>query len=283
MTGILPPATEKLLQHPAALCNMVRRLAMAAGDHALQYYDESGCAAEAEAKADGSPVTLADREAEAIILDGLAGITPGIKVVGEEAVAAGIIPDLTTAEWFWLVDPIDGTREFIHGSPDFTVNIALIHRGVPVLGVVFVPVTGELYAGHGPDTAIRYLADTGAEKPIRVRDLPRAGLTVVSSRHQQDQKSFDRFIADFKIAKALRRGSSLKLCLIAAGKADLYPRFGRICEWDIAAGDAILRSAGGAIVDLDGAPLTYGHADRAFYSPEFIASSGFWPVEDLDA
>lgn len=276
----LSPALEQLLRHPAALCNMVRRLAIEAGDHTLQYYDEAGCAA--EEKPDGSPVTQADRETEAIIIKSLQDMTPGLPVVGEESVAAGLIPDLGEAGWFWLVDAIDGTREFVRGSPDYTVNIALIHQNAPVLGVIFAPVTGELYAGHGPGTAIRYLADTRNEKPIRVRDLPPGGLTVVSSRNQHDPAAFDDFVAGFKIAKALRRGSSLKMCLIAAGKADLYPRYGRTCEWDTAAGDAILRSAGGHIVDMQGAPLTYGHAERQFCNPEFVASSGFWPVAEMD-
>lgn len=274
----LSPATEKLLRHPAAICNMVRRLAIEAGDHTLQYYEEAGCAA--DEKTDGSPVTIADREAEAIIIKGLNDIAADIPVVGEEATAAGIIPDLSGAEWFWLVDPLDGTREFVRGSPDYTVNIALIHRGIPVLGVVYAPVSGELYAGYGQGTAIRWLADTQNEKPIRVRDMPSGGLTVISSRNHHHQTEFDQFIADFKIAKAVRRGSSLKICLIAAGKADVYPRFGLTCEWDTAAGDAILRSAGGHIVDMQGAPLTYGHADRKFHNPEFVASSGFWPVPD---
>lgn len=274
----LSPATEKLLQHPAALCNMVRRVAIAAGDHTLQYYDESGCAA--DEKSDGSPVTIADREAEAIIIKGLTDILPDVPVIGEESVAAGTVPDISASEWFWLVDPLDGTREFIRGSPDYTVNIALIHRGVPVLGVVYAPVSGELYAGHGAGTAIRWLADNNNDKPIRVRNLPAGGLTVISSRNHHDEKKLDKFLADFKIAKSMRRGSSLKICLIAAGKADLYPRFGLTSEWDTAAGDAVLRSAGGHIVDMKGVPLSYGHAQKKFENPEFVASSGFWPVPD---
>jgi len=274
----LSPATEKLLKHPAALCNMVRRVAIAAGDHTLQYYDESGCAA--DEKSDGSPVTIADREAEAIIIKGLHDIFPDVPVVGEESVAAGVIPDLSATEWFWLVDPLDGTKEFIRGSADYTVNIALIHRGVPVLGVVYAPVNGELYAGHGAGTAIRWLADNNNDKPIRVRSLPAGGLTVISSRNHHDENQLDKFLADFKIAKSMRRGSSLKICLIAAGKADLYPRFGLTSEWDTAAGDAVLRSAGGHIVDMKGAPLSYGHAQKKFENPEFVASSGFWPVPD---
>jgi 3'(2'), 5'-bisphosphate nucleotidase len=274
----LSPATEKLLQHLPALCNMVRRVAIEAGDHTLQYYDEAGCAA--DEKSDGSPVTIADREAEAIIIKGLQNIMPDVPVVGEESVAAGTIPDLSNTEWFWLVDPLDGTKEFIRGSPDYTVNIALIHRGVPVLGVVYAPVNGELYSGHGAGTAIRWLADSNNDKPIRVRNLPSEGLTVMSSRNHQNPTALSKFLAEFKVAKEIRRGSSLKICLIAAGKADLYPRFGLTSEWDTAAGDAVLRSAGGHIVDMKGAPLSYGHAQKKFENPEFVASSGFWPVPD---
>lgn len=267
--------TEKLLQHPKALCNMLRRLAVEAGDHTLQYFDESG--SHSEQKEDGSPVTLADKEAEAIILKGLTDMVPDIPVVGEESVAAGIIPDLTGHDWFFLVDPVDGTREFVRGSPDYTVNIALIHKGVPVIGVVYAPVTGELYAGHGAGTAIRWLADSNKEKPIQVRDMPPKGLTVITSRSLKYQDRMDVFLNDFKVAKAQRRGSSLKICLIAAGKADLYPRFGLTSEWDTAAGDAVLRAAGGHIVTLGGDVLTYGHGDKKFLNPEFVASSGFWP------
>jgi 3'(2'), 5'-bisphosphate nucleotidase len=267
--------TEKLLQHPKALCNMLRRLAVEAGDHTLQYYDESG--SQSEQKEDGSPVTIADRESEEIILKGLADMVPDIPVVGEESIAAGIIPDLNGHDWFFLVDPVDGTREFIRGSPDFTVNIALIHKGVPVIGVVYAPVTGELYAGHGAGTAIRWLADSNKEKPIQVRDMPPKGLTVIISRSLKYQDRMDAFLTDFKVAKAQRRGSSLKICLIAAGKADLYPRFGLTSEWDTAAGDAVLRAAGGSIVTLQGDVLTYGHAAQKFLNPEFVASSGFWP------
>ncbi len=279
---ILSDNTEKLLKHPKALCNMLRRVAVEAGDHTLQYFDESGSHAgyALDRKEDGSPVTIADREAEDIILNALRDITPGIPVVGEESIAAGIIPDLTGHDWFFLVDPVDGTREFIRGSPDYTVNIALIHRGEPVLGIVYAPVIGELYAGCGPGTAIRWLADTGNEKPLQTRDLPPQGLTAIISRSLQYQDRMDVFLQDFKLAKTLRRSSSLKICLIAAGKADIYPRFGQTCEWDTAAGDAVLRAAGGHIVDLNGTPLSYGHAAQKFFNPEFVASSGFWPLKE---
>lgn len=259
---------------------MVRRVAVKAGDHTLMYFDESGYAA--DTKADGSPVTRADQEAEQSIIDGLREIAGDIPIVAEESVAAGVIPDLTGAEWFWLVDPLDGTREFVRGSGDYSVNIALIHHHEPVLGVIYAPVPGELYAGCGPGTALRWLAESENEKKIHVRDLPNEGLTVVAGRLSKNPVKLNAFIEDFKVAKVLQKGSSLKLCMIAAGKADLYPRFGETSEWDTAAGDAILRAAGGHVVDLQGVPLSYGHAERKFANPPFVASSGFWPIAEQD-
>jgi 3'(2'), 5'-bisphosphate nucleotidase len=281
MTGF-PPATEQLLRHPKALCNMVRRLAVQAGDHTIPFFESIGTDDDAgfDVKADGSPFHRADVEAEAMIITGLEGFAPGIPVIGEESVNAGKIPDLSGVDWFWLVDPIDGTKEFLegpNGSGDYTVNIALVHKGVPVLGVVYAPVSGELYAGCGPGTAIRWLADTDNEKPIAVRDAPAAGFTVVASRNHGNAPKLDAFLAELKVTKVLHRASSLKICVIAAGKADIYPRHGLTSEWDTAAGHAVLTSAGGSLVDLNGAPLTYGHADRKFLNPEFVASSGFWP------
>ncbi|HEY8191529.1 MAG TPA: 3'(2'),5'-bisphosphate nucleotidase CysQ [Alphaproteobacteria bacterium] len=279
----LSPQTQQLLKHLPALCNMARRLAVKAGDHTLPYFETVGedGGTERQIKADGSPFTVADTEAEDIILAGLREMTPDIPVVGEESVSAGRIPDLNGAEWFWLVDPIDGTKEFLlgpNGSGEYTVNIALIHKGAPVLGVVYAPVAGQLYAGCGPGTAIRWRVDQGKDKPIAVRDTPAAGFTVVTSRNHHNEEKLNGFLTELKVAKVLHRASSLKICAIAEGKADIYPRHGLTSEWDTAAGHAILASAGGSIVDLDGHSLTYGHAGRKFHNPEFVASSGFWPL-----
>lgn len=275
---VIQARTQKLLDHPKALCNMVARIAVAAGDRTLDYYDESGSGA-FETKADGSVVTQADREAEEIIRTRLADIASDIPFIGEETVAAGTCPPLTDGGWFWLVDPIDGTRGFIRGNPDYTVNIALIHNGAPVLGVVYVPVTGTLYAGCGPGTAIRRIeGESAQDKPIAVRPPPARGLTVLESSYHRSDEIQTRFLDSLKVEKRIRRGSSLKICLIAAGKADLYPRLGETSEWDTAAADAVLRAAGGTIVDLNGNTLTYGHAEREFRNPDFVASSGFWPV-----
>lgn len=260
-----------LLDHPQALTNMIRRVALEAGAATLEYFDESGFMGSAEDKSDGSPVTIADREAEVIIEKALADILPDVPMIGEEAVSEGRIPDISKSEYFWLVDPLDGTKEFISGSGDYTVNIALIKNDSPVLGVVYAPAKGELYAGCGVGTAIRWMEDTDTEKSIRVRKPPMEGLTVVSSKSHGDPLKLDAFLSGFKVAKTLKRGSSLKICAIAAGKADLYPRFGATCEWDTAAAHAVLQAAGGEIVAVDdNKPLRYGKADRKFLNPEFI-------------
>lgn len=263
---------NKLLEHPAALCNQIRRLAVEAGHITLDYFDEAGFS-DVEYKSDRTPVTQADRAAEALIEKGLKDILPDVPMVGEEASAIGRIPDLKDATHFWLVDPLDGTREFISGSGDYTVNIALIHSGVPILGVVYAPALGELYAGYG-ETAIRWKEESETEKQINVRKPPKEGLTVVASRGHGDSTKLEDFLSQYKVEKLVKRGSSLKICVIAAGKADLYPRFGKTYEWDTAAGDAVLRAAGGKITDIEGNLLVYGRAHERFLNPEFIASSG---------
>lgn len=266
--------SKKLLEHLPALCNVVRSIAEEAGLVTLDYFDAAGCGG-IDTKGDGSPVTAADLAAEAIIEKALGALIPGIPVVGEEAVSKGRLPGLSQVEHFWLVDPVDGTKEFISGSGDYTVNIALVRKGEPVLGVVYAPAKGEMYAGCGPGTAVRFLEDTGREKQIEVRKPPERGLTVVASRSHGDAGRLDAFLSGYKVEKLLKRGSSLKICAVAAGKADLYPRFGPTCEWDTAAGDAVLRSAGGIMTDFSGAPLTYGKSAEGFVNPEFVASSEY--------
>ncbi len=271
--------SEKLLQHLPALCNIVRRIAIEAGHETLKYFDESGFDA-SKAKDDGSPVTIADHAAEEIIEKALYEILPAVPVVGEELAAAGRIPEIGGSEYFWLVDPLDGTKEFISGSGDYTVNIALLYKGDPVLGVVYSPVNGELYAGCGEGTAIRWLEDTNKEKSIHVRKPPPGGLTVVASLNHANDKKLEDFLREYKVEKLVKRGSSLKICAVASGKADLYPRLGPTCEWDTAAGDAVLRAAGGYVMTLDNhAPFTYGHARRKFLNPEFVAApSDFFEI-----
>lgn len=223
-------------------------------------------------KADTSPVTAADEQAEAVILAGLLRLAPGIPVVAEEAIAAGRVPDITGGRFF-LVDPLDGTREFVDRNGEFTVNIALIDQGVPVLGVVFAPAVGgavgRLFAGAvGADA---WVEDAQGRRPIRCRAVPAEGLTVVASRSHGDAAALDAFLAGRRVARRADAGSSLKLCLIAEGAADLYPRHGRTMEWDIAAGHAVLAAAGGQVWTIDGSePLRYGKP--RFENPHFFAA-----------
>lgn len=267
---------HKLLSHPAALCNIVRRIAVEAGEITLNYFESPDLDHAVEQKEDGSPVSMADKEAEVFITKALKDIFSDIPVVGEEAVAGGYRPDLQSETYFWLVDPLDGTREFVRGGEDFTVNIALIHNRHPILGVVYAPATGTLYAGHGEQTAIRWKQDSDTEKPIMIRPPPHKGLTIVSSRSHGNNERLQDFLEHFKIQKLLKKGSSLKICAIAEGKADLYPRFGPTCEWDTAAGHAVLTAAGGFLTDTSGKPLTYGSTDPKLLNPEFVAASFKW-------
>jgi 3'(2'), 5'-bisphosphate nucleotidase len=218
-------------------------------------------------KGDESPVTQADQKAEAVILAGLALLAPGVPVVAEEAVAAGHVPDVR--DRFFLVDPLDGTKEFISRNGEFTVNIALIEGGVPVLGLVYAPAIGRLFAGALDVGA--WLEDVEGHHAIRCRAVPADGLTVVASRSHGDESALDAFLGERKVASRTNAGSSLKLCLVAAGEADLYPRLGRTMEWDIAAGDAVLRAAGGSVrVVASGALLAYGKP--GFDNPHFYAA-----------
>ena len=238
-----------------------------------------------QGKADASPVTLADAQAEAVILAGLRALTPDIPVVAEEAAAAGLAPQVAGGGRFWLVDPLDGTREFVARNGEFTVNIALIEHGQPLLGVVLAPAihgsgvggssgpAGVLYAGlvgHGA-----WVDDGAGRRPIHCRPVPDAGLAVLASRSHGDAAALDAFLANHlagrRVAQLGTAGSSLKLCLLAAGQADLYPRLGRTMEWDIAAGHAVLAAAGGSVCRIDtGAPLAYGKP--GFENPHFVAA-----------
>ena len=229
-------------------------------------------------KADDSPVTAADQLAEDLILRALAQHAPGIAVVAEEQVAAGHVP--APAAEFFLVDPLDGTQEFIHRRGEFTVNIALIRAAQPVLGVVYAPVSGALYvgdvaAGRAQRAQLDPLQPAAlAFEPIRVRAVPAAGLTAVASRSHRSSQT-DAYLARYRIARLLSVGSSLKFCMLACGEADLYPRLGPTMEWDTAAGQAVLVAAGGAVFAADGQPLRYGKPQ--FRNPWFVASGTLVP------
>jgi 3'(2'),5'-bisphosphate nucleotidase len=230
-----------------------------------------------ERKEDHSPVTDADRAAEAIIAVRLAAVAPGVPMIGEEGVYEGRVPP--TGEAFFLVDPLDGTREFVAGGNDFTVNIGLVVEGAPTLGVIYLPASGKLFAAVVGEGAWRAEVKDGAvaeRQAIRTR-RPGAVLDVVASRSHRSPET-EAFIARFNVGHLVHRGSSLKFCAVAEGKADLYPRLGTTMQWDTAAGDAILRAAGGQVVTLDGRPLTYGpgpaRGPDAFRNPWFVACGG---------
>jgi 3'(2'), 5'-bisphosphate nucleotidase len=252
----------------------VEQLTRHAGQVVMQIY---ATAFSVHGKADSSPVTEADQRAEEVILAGLRALTPGVPIVAEEQVSAGLGPVLDGSGDFWLVDPLDGTREFVARNGEFTVNIALIQRGQPVLGVVLAPAIGgaggQLYAGVVGQGA--WLQDATGRRPIACRAVPAAGLTVLASRSHGDAAALDaylpRLLAGRPLAQLGTAGSSLKLCLIAAGQADAYPRLGRTMEWDIAAGHAVLAAAGGSVCRVDdGTPLRYGQP--GFENPHVVAA-----------
>jgi 3'(2'), 5'-bisphosphate nucleotidase len=215
-------------------------------------------------KSDASPVTEADEAANDFIVARLAALTPDIPIIAEESVAAGIVPEV--GERFWLVDPLDGTREFIAGRDEYTVNIALIEARVPTLGVIDLPAKGETYLGIVGDGAWRIV--DGKREAIAARTVPSVDPIAVASRSHGDAKT-DTWLSEAGVGECVRAGSSAKFCVLACGKADLYPRFGRTMEWDIAAGHAILAAAGGSVQTLDGAPFLY--AKPGFENPAFIA------------
>ena len=245
-----------------------------AGAIEMRYFRE-GVAT--ETKADSSPVTAADREAEVVLLAALAQAAADIPVIAEERVSQGIVPAVGDA--FFLVDPLDGTREFINQRGEFTVNVALIERGQPVFGIVYAPALSELYVTLGPDRAVfaralpggasTHLAALGS-MDIRTRKPDPAALTAVASRSHLTPET-DQFLARYQVADRRNAGSSLKFCLLARGEADLYPRLGPTMEWDTAAGHAVLAAAGGCVTTPEGAPLRYGKAADGFRNPHFVA------------
>jgi 3'(2'), 5'-bisphosphate nucleotidase len=243
-------------------------LALAAGREIMRIYAAPISAA---LKPDQSPVTEADLAAERIILDGLQRIAAGTPVISEEAASRGEAPNAGDA--FYLVDPLDGTREFISRNGEFTVNIARIELGHPISGIVLAPALGRIFWGDVSTGSFQGQIESDGHvswRAIRVRTPPPRGLTVVASRSHRDSKT-EEFIAARKPPEIVSVGSSLKFCLIAASEADLYPRFGRTMEWDTAAGHAVLAAAGGKVVDESGTPLRYGKP--GFENPAFIASA----------
>jgi 3'(2'), 5'-bisphosphate nucleotidase len=257
-----------------AVLALFESLALSAGRAIMDIF-EAGFAH--ETKADASPVTEADRAAERVILEGLRIALAGVTCVAEEEIAAGVMPVLE-GDAILLIDPLDGTKEFINRQKDFTVNIALVRKGTPEIGVVYAPARGLLYSGRpGEATEVSITPDfmPAARRKISVRSVAEP-LTIVASRSHRTLET-DEFIARFEGADIVSVGSSLKFCLLASGEADLYPRFGRTMEWDTAAGDAVLRGAGGRTMLIDGGPLRYGkrgqRGEADFANPWFIADT----------
>ena len=247
----------------------------------VRLVDQAGAAimalygrAEARLKPDRTPVTDADETAEAIILAGLARLEPGTPAIAEEAASRGecrLGDDAAPGPGrrFWLVDPLDGTREFLKGNGEFTVNVALVENGAPVLGIVAAPAKDLLYLADGDGARRR--RGRAALEPVAPRAAPAGGLVVAHSRSHLDEDT-RAYLETIPVAGWRIGGSSLKFCLLAQGGADVYPRFGRTMEWDTAAGHAVLRRAGGSVRTLDGAELRYGKAGHV--NPSFVARGG---------
>lgn len=266
----MAPPTHSSPTTDDALCEALTQLAVKAGAAAMTVYAQEIVS---QSKADASPVTEADRLGEAIILAGLSDFAPDIPVLAEESASEGKIPtDL--GDRFFLVDPLDGTKEFVSKTGEFTVNIALIESSRPVLGVVFAPALNKLFVGERRGAWRANVDADGSIKEkqtIRARQSPAAGLVAVASRSHRSPET-DAYLNTLDVADFKAAGSSLKFCLLAEGVADVYPRFGRTMEWDTAAGQAVLEAAGGQVLTHpEGAALKYGKRQRGFDNPHFIA------------
>jgi len=243
-----------------------------AGERIMSFYGHANVAL----KEDHSPVTEADREADRILVSALSRIAPGIPVISEESSPT---IDIDTTGAFFLVDPLDGTREFINNRTEFTVNVALIENRTPVFGVVYAPAISALYLTLGINHAAKADLDPAADTPgfaglnltpIQTRMPPAEGLTAAVSRSHMDEAT-QAFLEARNIKNTFASGSSLKFCSIAEGQADIYPRFGRTMEWDTAAGHAVLAAAGGTVTDENGKPFLYGKKPEKYANPAFIA------------
>lgn len=241
-----------------------------------------------ETKADHSPVTAADREAEAVLLAALAIIAPGVPVIAEEEMSAGNEPDV--GDVFFLVDPLDGTREFIRRRGEFTVNVALVIERQPRFGIIYAPALGQLYVTLGADRAASAKIDAEAQVPpaltlsdftdIRTRAPNPDKLIAATSRSHLNAET-EAFLRRYRIAERRDAGSSLKFCLLARGDADIYPRLGPTMEWDTAAGHAILVAAGGAVTTVEGGEFRYGKAGEGYLNSSFVAWGTKRPIDPV--
>ena len=251
-------------------------IALAAGKEIMRVYRTDFSVSH---KDDLSVLTEADGLAEAIILKGLAEADPALQVIAEESVAEGHMPEHGAR--FALVDPLDGTKEFVAKNDEFTVNIAIIEHGRPVMGVVYVPAQHRLFVAESPTRAWQSKAAPDGpvpakRAPLRIRAAPAAGLTAVASKSHRSPDT-DEWLARYPIAEIKGAGSALKFCLVAAGEADVYPRLGRTMEWDTAAGQAIVEAAGGRVLTITGEPLLYGKRDRGYDNPSFVVFGDVTP------
>lgn len=250
------------------LVTVMRRLALSAGARIMEIYDAEDV--EVRRKSDQSPVTEADEAADALIADGLRKAFPDVPLITEEQAASHGL----AARTFLIVDPLDGTKEFVQRRGDFTVNIAYVEDGVPVRGVVYAPAKGRLFYTLADGSAVEEAGPHDPDRPgplhrLAVSTPDNGALMVVASKSHRDQAT-DDYIAQYAVRDMTSAGSSLKFCLVATGEADLYPRLGRTMEWDTAAGDAVLRGAGGKVVRFDDqSPLAYGKP--GWENPFFIA------------
>ena len=254
-----------MIENEKALLEALVVAARAAGAEILKLVERGF---EIETKHDQSPVTICDRAAEQIILEFIRQAAPGVPVIAEEEVAAGRIP--AHGDTYFLVDPLDGTKEFVRGGEDYTVNIGLISGGEPKLGVVYQPAVDKLWAGLVGEGA--FVEENGERRPINCRPLGETRAAVASKSHLT-QSTVDYLAAAMGLCDHVSVGSSLKFCILAEGRADIYPRLSPTSEWDTAAGHAVLLAAGGRVDGPDGAPLNYGKT--AFLNPGFCATSGW--------
>ncbi|MEQ8558516.1 MAG: 3'(2'),5'-bisphosphate nucleotidase CysQ [Henriciella sp.] len=258
--------------------DQLARIALDAGKLIMEVYSTDF---DVERKDDSSPVTEADAKAELLILDGLKAADPELDVIAEESVSAGHIPEHGSR--FALVDPLDGTKEFINRNGQFTVNIGIIEHGKPVMGVVYAPALNRLFVAEGPDKAWQAEVKPGepvpasdARLPLHIRPCPEEGLTAIASKSHRSPET-NAFLDKFKVGEIISAGSSLKFCLLGAGEADLYPRMGRTMEWDTAAGQAVAEAAGARVLTEDGEPLRYGKRERGYDNPHFIVYGDVTP------
>jgi 3'(2'), 5'-bisphosphate nucleotidase len=257
---------------PSSFACALADIAAKAGEILMRHYAAESIVS--RKKEDFSPVTAADEEAETFILAELLKLTPEAAVIAEEQVASGHIQKIGAR--FFLVDPLDGTKEFINRNGEFTVNIAEIVDCKPVRGVVYAPAKGRLWLGETPGGAWEVPMPPGASfkceasHAIHVREAPADGMIAVASRSHRDSKT-EEYLEHYKIKDFISAGSSLKFCLVAAGEADIYPRHGRTMEWDTAAGHAVLAAAGGSVTRIDGSPFVYGKSGEDFANPFCVA------------